>query len=211
MSVWPQPISHPPIEVIANAPRLTEARCELMREIQVCDEYGDRRTLQIPAERPLTVYVDKRELVTLMTLGVRPEWLVLGYLCNQRLVDQVSDVESITVDWDVGAAAVKTRTGVVDFDRKTAQRVVTTGCGQGTVFGEWLSEVDAVRLPDAQQARISQTVLYRMLDTIRQHDSIHGREHLHSYHCRNHPSRFLPHHEECYRRIYLCIRPLYLL
>ena len=173
MSVWPQPISHPPIEVIANAPRLTEARCELMREIQVCDEYGDRRTLQIPAERPLTVYVDKRELVTLMTLGVRPEWLVLGYLCNQRLVDQVSDVESITVDWDVGAAAVKTRTGVVDFDRKTAQRVVTTGCGQGTVFGEWLSEVDAVRLPDAQQARISQTVLYRMLDTIRQQDSIH--------------------------------------
>ena len=63
MSVWPQPISHPPIEVIANAPRLTEARCELMREIQVCDEYGDRRTLQIPAERPLTVYVEDRKSV----------------------------------------------------------------------------------------------------------------------------------------------------
>ena len=55
-----------------------------------------------PAERPLTVYVDKRELVTLMTLGARPEWLVLGYLRNQRLVNAVDEVESITVDWEVG-------------------------------------------------------------------------------------------------------------
>ena len=173
MSACPQ--SNPPsaFSVVAHAPRMTQAHCELTREIQVCDEHGDRRSLHIPLERPLTVYVDKRELVTLMTLGVRPEWLVLGYLVNQRLVGHVSEVESITVDWDVGAAAVKTRSGVVDFDRKTAQRVVTTGCGQGTVFGQWMSEVDAVQLPDATQARISQSVLYRMLETIRQQDSIH--------------------------------------
>ncbi len=161
------------LRAVADAPLMTQAHCELTREIEVCDEHGQRRRLHIPLERPLTVYVDKRELVTLMTLGVRPEWLVLGYLVNQRLVGRVSEVESITVDWEVGAAAVKTRSGVVDFDRKTAQRVVTTGCGQGTVFGQWMSEVDAVQLPDATQARISQPVLYRMLDTIRQQDSIH--------------------------------------
>ena len=161
------------LRAVADAPLMTQAHCELTREIQVCDEHGQRRRLHIPLERPLTVYVDKRELVTLMTLGVRPEWLVLGYLVNQRLVGHVSEVESITVDWDVGAAAVKTRSGMVDFDRKTAQRVVTTGCGQGTVFGQWMSEVDAVQLPDATQARISQSVLYRMLETIRQQDSIH--------------------------------------
>ncbi len=158
-----------------DAPRLTQATCELLREIQILDEYGDRRVLQIPAERPLTLFVDKRELVTLMTLGARPEWLSLGYLCNQRLIADVSQVESITVDWDVGAAAVKTRYGITDFERKTSRRVVTTGCGQGTVFGDLMTELGAVSLPSAQQARISQSALYRMLETMRQQDSIHRR------------------------------------
>jgi formate dehydrogenase assembly factor FdhD len=84
----------------------------LTREVRVVNEFGESRDIAIPAERDLTVYVDKRELVTLMTLGGHPEWLVLGYLRNQRLVDSVHDIESITVDWEVGAAAVKTRRGV---------------------------------------------------------------------------------------------------
>ena len=159
----------------SDAPRLTQASCELLREITIQDEYGDRRTVHIPAERALTVFVDKRELVTLMTLGARPEWLTLGYLCNQRLIDDVAQVESITVDWEVGAAAVKTRDGVADFERKTSRRVVTTGCGQGTVFGDLMTQLGSVKLPPAQQARISQSALYRMLETMRQQDNIHRR------------------------------------
>jgi FdhD protein len=124
------------LTLVPGAPRLTQARCELLREIQILDEYGERRSIHIPAERPLTVFVDKRELVTLMTLGQMPELLVLGYLRNQRLLDQAADVESVTVDWDVGAAAVRTHGGVQDLAAKTAHRVVTTGCGQGTVFGD---------------------------------------------------------------------------
>lgn len=158
---------------VANAPRLTEAHCELLREIQIRDEYGDRRTIHIPAERPLTVFVDKRELVTLMTLGARPEWLVLGYLCNQRLISSVGEVESITVDWDVGAAAVKTRQGLDQLEQKTARRVVTTGCGQGTVFGDLMSQVSTLSLPSPQRARLRQSTLYRMLETMRQQDNIH--------------------------------------
>jgi FdhD protein len=158
---------------VPGAPRLTAAACELLREIGIVDEYGDQRRIHIPAERPLTVFVDKRELVTLMTLGACPELLVLGYLCNQRLIGAVSEVDSITVDWDVGAAAVKTREGVPDFDAKTARRVVTTGCGQGTVFGDLMSQLDAVHLPDARSARIRQSTLHRMLETMRQQDSIH--------------------------------------
>ncbi len=158
---------------VPGAPRLTAAACELLREIGIVDEYGDQRRIHIPAERPLTVFVDKRELVTLMTLGACPELLVLGYLCNQRLIGAVCEVESITVDWDVGAAAVKTREGVPDFDAKTARRVVTTGCGQGTVFGDLMSQLDAVHLPDARSARIRQSTLHRMLETMRQQDSIH--------------------------------------
>ena len=158
---------------VAGAPRLTQARCELLRDIRIVDEYGEQRSIHIPAERPLTVFVDKRELVTLMTLGERPELLVLGYLRNQRLIDDVTDVESVTVDWDVGAAAVRTHAGVRDIEAKTAHRIVTTGCGQGTVFGDMMSQLDGVVLPDAQTARIRQSTLHRMLETMRQQDSIH--------------------------------------
>ncbi len=158
---------------VAGAPRLTHARCELLREIRILDEYGEKRSIHIPAERPLTVFVDKRELVTLMTLGARPELLVLGYLRNQRLISSVQEVESVTVDWEVGAAAVRTRSGVHDIAARTAHRVVTTGCGQGTVFGDAMSQLHLVQLPDAATARISQGTLQRMLETMRQQDSIH--------------------------------------
>jgi FdhD protein len=108
-----------------------------------------------------------------MTLGASPELLVVGYLCNQRLVRAVGDIESVSVDWDVGAAAVKTRAGIQDLERKTARRVVTTGCGQGTVFGDMMELLEAVRLPDAQAARIRQSTLHGMLEVMRQRNSVH--------------------------------------
>ena len=157
----------------AGAPRLTQARAELLREIAVIDEYGAQRRIFIPAERPLTVFVDTRELVTLMTLGALPELLVLGYLRNQRLIERVEQIESVTVDWDVAAAAVRTVAGLADVEARTAHRVVTTGCGQGTVFGDMMSEIEALTLPDASRARIRQGTLVRMLETMRQQDSIH--------------------------------------
>jgi FdhD protein len=111
--------------------------------------------------------------VTLMTLGAAPELLVLGYLRNQRLVDSVADLDSITVDWDVNAAAVKTRAGIERFDEKTAKRVVTTGCGQGTVFGDLMGDLDSIRLPAADEpsARLSQAALYGLLDAVRRQES----------------------------------------
>ncbi|MFZ5549129.1 MAG: formate dehydrogenase accessory sulfurtransferase FdhD [Pseudomonadota bacterium] len=156
-----------------RAPRMTEARVPLLREIDILDEYGQRRRIHIPAERPLTVFVDKRELVTLMTLGQQPELLVLGYLRNQRLLGRLDEIESITVDWEVGAAAVYTRHGLADLDARTARRVVTTGCGQGTVFGDLMGEVASLTLPPPAQARIRQSTLAAMLETMRQQDSIH--------------------------------------
>src|SRR5438552_16308881 len=128
-------------------PRLTQARAPLTQELTVLDEFGAQRQITVPAERALTVFVDNRELVTLMTLGAAPELLVLGYLRNQRLVDSIDDIDSVTVDWDVEAAAVKTRAGIERFDEKTAKRVVTTGCGQGTVFGDLMADLASVRLP----------------------------------------------------------------
>jgi FdhD protein len=146
-------------------PRLTTAQAPLTCEVDAVNEYGEVQKVAIPAERALTVYVDKRELVTLMTLGANPELLVLGYLRNQRLVKDVTDIDSITVDWDVGAAAVKTRHGIEDIEEKTARRVVTTGCGQGSVFGGLMDEVDEIVLP--ADAHITQAQLYSLVNTIR--------------------------------------------
>ena len=155
------------------AVRLTHASAPLTHEIAALDEFGATRRVSIPAERALTVFVDTRELVTLMTLGAAPELLVLGYLRNQRLVDSARDVDSITVDWDVSAAAVKTRAGIDRFDEKTAKRIVTTGCGQGTVFGDLMNDVDSLQLPPADEpsARISQGALYGLLNAMRVQES----------------------------------------
>ena len=146
-------------------PRLTQAHAPLTCEISAVNEFAEHISVSIPSERALTVYVDKRELVTLMTLGAHPELLVLGYLLNQRLVKNAQDIESITVDWEVSAAAVKTRHGITDIEEKTSRRVVTTGCGQGSVFGGLMDEVDQIRLP--LNASMTQRQLYALVNTIR--------------------------------------------
>ena len=149
-------------------PYLTEARAPLTFETVAVNEFGESTAISIPAERALTVYVDNRELVTLMTLGANPELLVLGYLRNQRLVTSAQDIESVTVDWDVGAAAVKTRQGIADIEAKTSKRIVTTGCGQGSVFGDLMGDIDSIVLPPAS---ITQEQLYGIVNAIRLKES----------------------------------------
>jgi FdhD protein len=158
------------------APHLSQASAPLTQALTVINEYGERLDASVPAERALTVYVDKRELVTLMTLGSSPELLVLGYLRNQALVQSLDDIESITVDWDCGengegAAAVKTRQGISDIEARTAHRVVTTGCGQGSVFGGLMDGIDRIQLPSAAQALFRQSTLYQMTEAMRQQES----------------------------------------
>jgi FdhD protein len=157
--------------MLAYRPLLSDACAGLTHEVEAVDERGRRSTISIPAERPLTVYVDKRELVTLMTLGAAPEALTLGYLRNQRLLKSLADIVSVQVDWAVDAVAVTTRNGIADIEERTARKVVTTGCGQGSVFGGLMDEVDAIVLP--ADARLRQSVLYRIVDTIRTQQSIY--------------------------------------
>ena len=152
-------------------PYLSDARVALTREVEAIDERGRSSMIAIPAERPLTVYVDKRELVTLMTLGGAPEALTLGYLRNQRFVRALADIASVQVDWDVESVAVVTHKGIADLDARTSKRVVTTGCGQGSVFGGLMDDIAAISLP--ADARMAQSTLYRIVDTIRTQDSIY--------------------------------------
>lgn len=152
-------------------PQLSCASAALTHEVVSVDERGRRTALDIPAERPLTVYVDKRELVTLMTLGGAPEALTLGWLRNQRLVRSLDEVVSVQVDWSVDAVAVVTRGGIVDVEERTARKVVTTGCGQGSVFGGLMDEVDRIVLPP--DARLRQSVVYRIVEAIRSQQSVY--------------------------------------
>jgi FdhD protein len=164
-----------PLPSHRHLPRLTRATAPLTRDVEVLDEFGQRRTIQIPNERPLTLYVDKREVVTLMTLGAAPELLALGYLRNQQLVASLDEIESVTVDWDVDAAAVKTRHGRGDFEARTRKRIVTTGCGQGTMFGSLMEQIDSVKLPPPAAARIRQSTLQTLNEAMRKTDSVHRR------------------------------------
>lgn len=152
-------------------PVLSEAHACLTQEVTAVDERGRPSSIHIPAERPLTVYVDKREIVTLMTLGGAPEALTLGYLRNQRLVRTLEDIVSIQVDWSVDAVAVVTCKGILDIEERTAKKVVTTGCGQGSVFGGLMDEVDQITLPE--DARLPQSVVYRIVELIRTQQSVY--------------------------------------
>ena len=160
------------MQPIANAPKLTTAASESMREISIIDDLGVRRTIYIPAERPLTVILDDRELVTLMTLGASPELLVLGFLFNQRLIKNAAAVESISVDWKSGTASVRTH-GSANENSGLPPRTVASGSGQGSIFSRLLDHIDAIRMPGVAEARIRGSVLRSLLEVMRQHDSIH--------------------------------------
>ena len=153
--------------------QMSSASVPLVHEVEVLDEAGRKKLTHIPGERSLTIYLNKREVVTLMTLGSAPEALVLGYLRNQRLVESPDDIESIQVDWETDSAAVKTRRNTVDIDALTSKRVVTTGCGQGTMFGGLMEEMSEIRLPDGPP--LSQEAIVTLIDAIRVHDSIYKR------------------------------------
>ena len=150
---------------------MSNASVPLFHEVQIIDEAGRHKTVHVPGERSLTIYLDKRELVTLMTLGSAPEALVLGYLRNQRLVESPDDIESIQVDWETDSAAVKTRRSTVDIDQMTSKRIVTTGCGQGTMFGGLIEEMEQIRLADGPT--LNQAAIVDLIDQIRQHDTIY--------------------------------------
>ena len=153
-------------------PRISQTSVPLTHPLEATDERGHRVVVQIPAERSLTLYVDRVEVVTLMTLGAHPEWLVLGYLLNQRLITRVEEVASVQVDWSMGAgetgepgvAAVRTHAGLVARERLQAPRVHTSGCGQGSLFADVLDNVLSQPLPPAQLQR---ETLFGILETMR--------------------------------------------
>jgi FdhD protein len=152
-------------------PEITHNARPATYTVDARDETGAIVPTPIAGEHPLTLYVDKRELVTLMTLGAAPEALAIGFLRNQRLVESIEEIDSVQVDWEVNAVVVTTHTGLKDLEAKTEKRTATTGCGQGTVFGDLMADIESIRLND--DMRVTEETLFGLLNAVRVHESIY--------------------------------------
>lgn len=156
----------------AYRPEMSDQGLRPAHEVVAVDEYGQSRSGFIAGERALTLFLDDREVVTLMTLGTHPEMLTLGYLLNQHLVPCLESVDSVKVDWDKGEVRVETFERVADLEEKLKHRTVTTGCGQGTVFGRVGDKIDKIRVA---RPRISQERIYRLLSRISDYNEVYRR------------------------------------
>jgi FdhD protein len=155
---------------VARRPKLTNAARPATYEVEAYNERGEMTPTSIAGEHPLTLYLDKRELVTLMTLGHAPEALAIGYLRNQRIVNALEDIEAVQVDWETESVAVAT-SRKIDIEKKTAKKTVTTGCGQGTVYGDLMEEIDQVKLRD--DVTLADTDLFVLIEKVRKHETIY--------------------------------------
>ncbi len=151
-------------------PQMTRAGLAPTHAVEAVDEYGHRREVAIAGERPLTLYLDRREIVTLMTLGSHPEALAIGYLRNQALIRNLTDIKAVQVDWDVAAVAVTSHSGKAGASARLDKRTVTTGCGQGTVFGDIMEQ-----LADLHLARVyyRQSLIYQLLRNISAYNEVY--------------------------------------
>lgn len=147
-------------------------------EVDVYDEYGEKLTKQIACERPLTVMLNWKEVVTLMTLGSRPEALVLGYLKNQSFLSDPAAIESVIIDWATHSAAVITKENTEHLEGALKKKTVTSGCGQGTMYGNVMKQLENYQVP---QVPLKQSEIYSALealthynDTYKKAGAVHG-------------------------------------
>ena len=144
------------------------------------NEFGESVDAHIPGELPLTIRVDGMEVVTLMTLGTQPESLTLGYIRNQKLIEDLAQIKSVVVDWDRELVDVVTHagTGISDWQEKMKRRIVTSGCGQGTIFSCTVDKLYEVNLqaPSLRQSEIYQLIknVSQLNDVYRVSGAVHG-------------------------------------
>ncbi|MCG7496377.1 formate dehydrogenase accessory sulfurtransferase FdhD [Vibrio sp. Of7-15] len=154
-------MSHPP-KIIKTGPVPNQTI-----SVEVMDEYGELITKHVACERPLTVLLNWKEVVTLMTLGARPDALVLGYLKNQSFIEDINALDSIIVDWETNSAAVITKENTEHLEKKLQKKTVTSGCGQGTMYGNVMKKLENYQVP---QVTIKQSTIYETLEALTHHN-----------------------------------------
>ncbi|EKO3941219.1 formate dehydrogenase accessory sulfurtransferase FdhD [Vibrio fluvialis] len=147
-------------------------------DVEVYDEYGEKLVKSIACERPLTVLLNWKEIVTLMTLGSRPEALVLGYLKNQSFISDPQALDSVIIDWETNSAAVVTKENIDHLEPALKKKTVTSGCGQGTMYGNVMKQLENYQVPQRpiKQSQIytAQEALTHYNDTYKKAGAVHG-------------------------------------
>ena len=153
-------------------PQLSQQGLSPTHAVTAVNQFGENKNVHVAGESPLTLKVNDREVVTLMTLGTHPEELALGYLRNQRLLEDITDIESVNVDWDKERVDIKLAAGkeITDWEEKLSKRTVTSGCGQGTVFSCTLDKLYDAKLP---KVSLKQSRIYELLAAITKHNDIY--------------------------------------
>jgi len=158
------------LPVANKQPIMTDEGIHSLHSTYAIDEHGQSREMALTGERPLTIYLDKVEIVTLMTMGTQPELLTLGYILNQGFIQTLDDVVAIQVDWDVDAVAVTTRQQQSDIDKILSKRTVTSGCGQGTMFGDVMASLDKINI---QCPQFKAETIYSVLDGLTEYNKVY--------------------------------------
>jgi FdhD protein len=151
-------IEKAPIPLIVpnpDDPRLTE-------RVRGTDQHGVAVEIKVPVERPLTLYLNAQEIVTMMTIGDYPEYLALGYLLNQNMLKYDDVVTEVDYHEDLEVVVVRTEHNT-NFEQKLKKRTQTSGCAQGTAFGDLMEAIESVDLPKAE---LRTSWLYQMTHAI---------------------------------------------
>ncbi len=146
-----------------KAPRLSE-------RLRGIDQTGQKIEIPVVVEKPLTLFLNKQEIVTMMTIGDYPDYLALGYLLNQNMLLHDDVVIGLDIDEDIGVVVVRTERQT-DFEEKLKKKTQTSGCAQGTAFGDLMEKFDDIHLDEA--ARLKTSWLYHLSRKINQQPSLY--------------------------------------
>jgi FdhD protein len=143
-------------------PRLTE-------RVVGIDQTGAEVAVAVPVERALTLYLNSQEIVTMMTISDYPEYLAIGYLLNQNMLRPDDVVTAVDYDDDLRVVVVRTERGT-NYEQKMRKRTLTSGCAQGTAFGDLMEAIEDIVLPAAE---LRTSWLYQLIRTIKTIPSIY--------------------------------------
>lgn len=143
----------------------------LVRTVEGVDQTGERRSLDVVVECPLTIFLNRQEIVTAMTIGDYPEYLALGFLTNQRMLMPEDEVTAVEYDEELDTVVVRTAVET-DHEEKLKKKTRTSGCAVGTAFGDMMEGLENVALPET---RIRTSDLYALTQRINRLPSLYLR------------------------------------
>jgi len=142
----------------------------LTREMRGLDQDGREMQIRVVEERPMTIFLNGQEIVTVMTIRDHPEYLALGYLLNQRMLLPDDHVTAVDYDEDIETIVVRTERKT-NYEEKLRKKTLTSGCAQGTVFGDLMDHIDSVQLP--KDAVLKTSWLYALSHKINTQPSLY--------------------------------------